>query len=67
MAGICAGVVTCVNVTMYAGACLNAPATSLVVLKILAELCVPWAASLGHSVNSNNNSPWLAPKASPMA
>ena len=38
MAGICADVVTRVNVILYAGACLNAPATSPVVLKILATL-----------------------------
>ncbi len=59
MAGICADVVTCVNVIMYAGACLNAPATSLVVLKVLAELCASWATSLGHSFDSSNNSPLL--------
>ncbi len=38
MAGICADVVTLVNVILYACACLNAPATSPVVLKILATL-----------------------------
>jgi len=35
VAGICADVVTRVNVILYAGACLNAPATSPVVLKVL--------------------------------
>ena len=38
MAGICACVVTSVNVILYAGACLNAPTTSPVVLRILATL-----------------------------
>ncbi len=59
MAGMYADVVTCEKVKL-AGACLNAHATSLVVLKILAELCVSWAALLGHCVDSGNNSPWLA-------
>ena len=40
MAGICADVVTRVNVILYAGACLNAPATSPVVLKVLATLLI---------------------------
>ncbi len=38
MAGMCADVVTCENVETHAGACLNAPATSLVASKMLAAL-----------------------------
>jgi hypothetical protein len=66
VAGMCANVVTCENVEL-ACAYLNAPATSLFVLQILAELCVSWAALLGHSVDSGNNSPWLALNALPKA
>ncbi len=38
MVGMCADVVTRENVETHAGACLNAPATSLVTSKMLAAL-----------------------------
>jgi hypothetical protein len=67
VAGIRASVVTGVDVILYAGACLNALATSPVVLKVLAELCASWATSLGHSIDSSNNSPLLTPSVLSMA
>ncbi len=38
MAGMCAKVVTCENVETLAGACLDAPATSLAAAKMLVAL-----------------------------